>query len=83
MTEATKLAEMTKDQLIKIVDQLQDEKKEQAKKDNASVYERLSKVDVSKFVDKKNGLNYLSWAKAWGLVTVSYTHLTLPTICSV
>lgn len=68
MTEATKLAEMTKDQLIKIVDQLQDEKKEQAKKDNASVYERLSKVDVSKFVDKKNGLNYLSWAKAWGLV---------------
>ena len=52
----------------RIVDQLQDEKKEQAKKDNASVYERLSKVDVSKFVDKKNGLNYLSWAKAWGLV---------------
>jgi|GEM_PF-4720226 len=37
MTEATKLAEMTKDQLIKIVDQLQNEKKEQAKKDNASV----------------------------------------------
>ncbi|MEK3544219.1 DUF1071 domain-containing protein [Lactobacillus crispatus] len=68
MTEAEKFAEMTKDELIKILDQLQDEKKEQAKKDNASVYERLSKVDVSKFVDKKNGLNYLSWAKAWGLV---------------
>lgn len=68
MTEAEKFEEMTKDELIKILGQLQDEKKEQAKKDNASVYERLSKVDVSKFVDKKNDLNYLSWAKAWGLV---------------
>ena len=84
MTE--KLAEMTKDQLIKIVDQLQDEKKEQAKKDNASVYERLSKIDVKPYIkhiprkNKKTGktiyLDYLSWAKAWGLVKAIYPDAT-------
>lgn len=37
-----------------------------------SVYERLSKVDVAPFIEKKNGLNYLSWAKAWGLVKSIY-----------
>lgn len=37
-----------------------------------SVYERLSKVDVTPFIEKKNGLNYLSWAKAWGLVKSIY-----------
>lgn len=52
------------------------EKKEETKKQavntNESVYERLSKVDVSRFIEKKNGLNYLSWAKAWGLVKSIY-----------
>ena len=37
-----------------------------------SVYERLSKVDVTPFIEKKNGSNYLSWAKAWGLVKSIY-----------
>ncbi|NRO92542.1 hypothetical protein IMAU10033_00451 [Lactobacillus helveticus] len=37
-----------------------------------SIYERLSKVDVTPFIEKKNGLNYLSWAKAWGLVKSIY-----------
>lgn len=37
-----------------------------------SIYETLSKIDVSKLVDKKMGLNYLSWAKAWGLVKSIY-----------
>ena len=25
----------------------------------------LNKIDVSKYIEKKNGLSYLSWAKAW------------------
>lgn len=47
------------------------EKKEQTEK-KPSVYERLSKIDVSHYVRKKNGLNYLSWANAWGLVKSIY-----------
>ena len=30
-----------------------------------SLFERLSKINVSKWVEKKNGLTYLSWAHAW------------------
>ena len=30
-----------------------------------SVYETLSKVDVSEHIEKKNGLSYVSWAWAW------------------
>lgn len=37
-----------------------------------SIYETLSKIDVSELVEKKMGLNYLSWAKAWGLVKSIY-----------
>ena len=48
------------------------EKEKQTTSTNKSVYERLSKVDVSRFIEKKNGLNYLSWAKAWGLVKSIY-----------
>lgn len=51
------------------------EKKEEKEKTTSkveSVYERLSKVDVTPFAEKKNGLNYLSWAKAWGLVKSIY-----------
>ena len=33
----------------------------------ASVWETLSKVDVSDHTEDKNGLTYLSWAWAWGL----------------
>lgn len=49
-------------------------KKIEAKETKApeNVYERLSKVDVTPFIQKKNGLNYLSWAKAWGLVKSIY-----------
>lgn len=49
-------------------------KKTEAKETKApeSIYERLSKVDVTPFIEKKNGLNYLSWAKAWGLVKSIY-----------
>ena len=32
----------------------------------ASVWETLSKVDVSDHTEDKNGLTYLSWAWAWG-----------------
>tara|TARA_R110000772_G_scaffold74227_1_gene161737 strand:+ start:6584 stop:7255 length:672 start_codon:yes stop_codon:yes gene_type:complete len=34
----------------------------------SSVWETLSKVDVSDHTEEKNGLTYLSWAWAWGEV---------------
>ncbi len=30
-----------------------------------SVFDELSRLDVSKYIEKKNGLSYLSWANAW------------------
>ena len=31
-----------------------------------SVFETLSKINVSEHIEKKNGLSYVSWAWAWG-----------------
>lgn len=58
---------------------------ESEEKIKKSVYERLSQIDVKKYLNafsvkgkNKNGkeysfsLNYLSWAKAWGLVKAIY-----------
>lgn len=44
-------------------------KEEEKKK---SIYEELADIDVKPFVNKKLGLDYLSWAKAWGLVKAIY-----------
>lgn len=41
-----------------------------------SVYETLAKVDVKPLLEKKGKLNYLSWAKAWGLVKSLYPDAT-------
>ena len=46
-------------------------------KEKESVYERLSKIDVKPYLNEIKGkkgfsLNYLSWAKAWGLVKAIY-----------
>ena len=38
----------------------------------SSVWETLSKIDVSKHTEEKNGLTYLSWAWAWGIVKQHY-----------
>jgi hypothetical protein len=38
----------------------------------SSIWETLSKVDVSKHTEEKNGLTYLSWAWAWGKVKDHY-----------
>jgi hypothetical protein len=37
-----------------------------------SVYEVLSKINVNDKVEKKNGLTYLSWAWAWGVLKQNY-----------
>lgn len=34
----------------------------------AEIWKTLSAIDVSKHVEKKNGLSYLSWAWAWGVL---------------
>lgn len=41
-----------------------------------SVYATLAKVDVKPLLEKKGKLNYLSWAKAWGLVKSLYPEAT-------
>lgn len=35
-------------------------------------FAKLNAVDVSKWVEKKNGLSYVSWANAWGEVKKMY-----------
>lgn len=47
-----------------------DKNNTEAKK--ASVYSTLAKIDVKPYIQKKMQLNYLSWAKAWGLVKAVY-----------
>ena len=37
-------------------------------KKKETIFEMLSKINVNKFVEKKNGLTYLSWAYAWSEV---------------
>lgn len=37
-----------------------------------SIYETLSKVDVSSHIEKKNGLSYVSWAWAWHEIKKRY-----------
>lgn len=53
------------------------EKKTETKQ---SIYERLSKIDVSSYLkpikNKNFTLNYLSWANAWGLVKAIYPDAT-------
>lgn len=39
---------------------------------NKEIWEQLSAVDVTPFVENKNGLSYLSWANAWGLLMDIY-----------
>lgn len=65
----TALKNLTKDQLI---EKLQADEEKNKCEEKESVYQRLSKVDVRNFIEQKNGLNYLSWAKAWGLVKSIY-----------
>ena len=40
------------------------------------IWELLSKIDVSKKVEKKNGCNYLSWSNAWALIMANYPETT-------
>ena len=42
--------------------------------DYSKIWNVLSKIDVSKHVEKKNGLSYLSWAYAWGVLMEEFPH---------
>ncbi len=44
--------------------------------ENKSVYEVLSKLNVNDKVEKKNGLTYLSWAWAWGVLKEHFPSAT-------
>ena len=37
-----------------------------------SVWEVLSKIDVSGYMEKKNGLDYVSWTHAWSAVKQAF-----------
>ena len=41
-----------------------------------SVFDKLYNEDVSSYIEKKNGLNYVSWAYAWALVKQNYPNAT-------
>ena len=38
----------------------------------AEVWKKLSAIDVSEHTEKKNGLTFLSWAWAWGILMQNY-----------
>ena len=40
------------------------------------IWERLNEFDVSKYVEKKNKCNYLSWSNAWALMMANYPETT-------
>ena len=42
----------------------------------SSVWETLSNIDVNEHTEKKNGLTYLSWAWAWGIVKKNFPSAT-------
>ena len=41
-------------------------------KEKLSVWETLSRIDCSKYVEKKGRFNYLSWAWAWSILKENY-----------
>ena len=45
---------------------------EQRRKKAAEIWRTLSSIDVSQRVQKRNGLSYLSWAWAWGVLMDHY-----------
>ena len=36
------------------------------------IWDTLSKIDVSKFIEKKQSLSYLSWARAWMFLKTNF-----------
>ena len=40
--------------------------------EKSDVFNTLYKINVSNYIEKKNGLNYLAWANAWGEVKKIY-----------
>ena len=33
-----------------------------------SIFDKLNKINVNDYTEKKNGLTYLTWSRAWGEV---------------
>lgn len=40
--------------------------------ENKNIWQILSKIDCSQKIERKNGLNYLSWVWAWGIVKENF-----------
>ena len=48
-----------------------------AKPTAKEIWDKLSKIDVSKHTEKRGKLTYLSWAWAWGIMMDNYPDLTV------
>jgi len=48
--------------------------KESIASDYGNIWKTLVQIDVSKHVEKKNGLSYLSWAWAWGVLMEKFPY---------
>ena len=44
--------------------------------ESREIWDNLSSIDVSKHIEKKGSLNYLSWAWAWGILMSEYPEST-------
>lgn len=51
-------------------------KEPKAKSTPKSVFEQLNSIDVKDHIEKKNGLNYLSWAFAWAETKKKFPNAT-------
>lgn len=68
--EKKKVAEVSKkEEKLEAREAIKDAEVKQQKE---TVYATLSKIDVKPYIKKKMGLDYLSWATAWGLVKAHY-----------
>ena len=41
-----------------------------------SIFDKLNKINVNDYTEKKNGLTYLTWSRAWGEVKKLYPNAT-------
>lgn len=51
---------------------MEKEKKDFSKHNFLEIFEHLSSIDCSNYIEKKEGLNYISWVNAWNIICKYY-----------
>ena len=67
---------LTPNEILKTIGVSNDHKKAGSVEPTYSVWKTLSKIDCSDKAESKNGLTYLSWAWAWGILMENYPQAT-------